>query len=240
MRAAAFASSMSVTPAQPREISFFKPAATALRFDFDGRYADLSTRTEAYQGHIVTIVDLKHPARPVEVSRWWLPGAVGRRGEKPYWGYERYDVIIRRRFGDRLEFSYCMAVLVILDIFGRYRQAQSHSAAIINDLPPFFTCTFVPRAVQIRGKSVAVAARTKPPPSPPRNRWRRSCGCLMSATSRILSRCRRTPCRSSDTPSTRAEHGGRFGVRNQRHERMTDSLVHVTWFRGRSSTSPIL
>ena len=35
----------------------------------------------------------------------------------------------------------------------------------------------------------------------------------------------------SDTPWTRAEHGGRFGA-HQCHERMTDSLVHVTWFRG--------
>jgi hypothetical protein len=33
------------------------------------------------------------------------------------------------------------------------------------------------------------------------------------------------------TPWTRAEHGGRFGA-HQCHERMTDSLVHVTWFRG--------
>ena len=35
----------------------------------------------------------------------------------------------------------------------------------------------------------------------------------------------------ADTPWTRAEHGGRFGA-HQCHERMTDTLVYVTWFRG--------
>jgi len=34
-----------------------------------------------------------------------------------------------------------------------------------------------------------------------------------------------------DTPWTRAEHGGRFGA-HQCHERMKDSLVYLTWFRG--------
>ena len=55
------------------------------RFDFDGRYAYISPTAEGYVGNIVMILDLADPAKPVEVSRWWIPGS-GRRAARPIRG----------------------------------------------------------------------------------------------------------------------------------------------------------
>ena len=44
------------------------------RYDFDGRYAYISPTADGYVGNIVMILDLKDPARPEEVGRWWIPG----------------------------------------------------------------------------------------------------------------------------------------------------------------------
>jgi len=41
------------------------------RFTFDGRYAYISAHLEGYIGRIVMILDLKNPACPEEVGRWW-------------------------------------------------------------------------------------------------------------------------------------------------------------------------
>ena len=44
------------------------------RFDFDGRYAYISPTMDGYVGNIVMILDMKNPAKPEEVGRWWMPG----------------------------------------------------------------------------------------------------------------------------------------------------------------------
>ena len=55
------------------------------RFDFDGRYAYISPTCDGYLGNIVMILDLKNPAKPEEVGRWWMPGQWTAGGEKPTW-----------------------------------------------------------------------------------------------------------------------------------------------------------
>ena len=68
----------------PREIAFFKAAGRGVhRFTFDGRYAYLSPMMEGYVGNIVLILDLKDPAKPEEVGRWWMPGQWTAGGETP-------------------------------------------------------------------------------------------------------------------------------------------------------------
>ena len=80
-------------PTKPKEISFFPTAGNGVhRFDFDGRYAYLSTGIEGYLRNIVVIVDVSDPAKPKEVSRWWLPGQWTAGGEEP----------ARRRFALRV------------------------------------------------------------------------------------------------------------------------------------------
>lgn len=216
-------------PQKPRELSFFKTGSNGVhRFDFDGRYAHLSTRMEGYEGYIVMIVDLKNPCHPVEVSHWWLPGQWVAGGEKPYWGYERYECHHPMRFGDRLYVSYCMAGLVILDISDI---AKPKLVSRYNYHPPFFkTHTFIRAPFAIGGKEIAVAVDEQPPrPRPeqiPAFMW------IFDATDETdLRPLSAYSMSEADTPWTRAEHGGRFGA-HQCHERMTDSLVYVTWFRG--------
>ena len=55
------------------------------RFDFDGRYAYISPTMDGYVGNIMMILDLKDPARPEEVGRWWMPGQWIAGGETPTW-----------------------------------------------------------------------------------------------------------------------------------------------------------
>jgi hypothetical protein len=90
---------------------------------------------EGYPGNIVLIVDLTDPARPEEVSRWWLPGQWIAGGEQPDWGNQRYECHHPLRFGDRLYVSYCMAGMIILDISDI---ATPRVVSHYNYHPPFF------------------------------------------------------------------------------------------------------
>ncbi len=102
---------------QPREIAFFACAGKGVhRFDFDGRYVYLSPEVEGCVGNVVMIVDLADPARPREVSRWWLPGQAVAAGEKPDWEGRAHRNHHPLRYGDRLYVSYWHGGFVILDI----------------------------------------------------------------------------------------------------------------------------
>jgi hypothetical protein len=218
-------------PAKPRELAFFKTGGNGVhRFDFDGRYAHLSTRMDGYYGYIVMIVDLKDPSRPQEVSRWWLPGQWTAGGENSYWGYERYECHHPLRFGNRLYVSYCMAGIVILDIgdISKPKVLGQH-----NYHPPFFkTHTVVPAPYKYGGKNILIAVDEQPPrPRPgqvPAFMW------LFDATEiNNIKPLSAYSMSEEDTPWKRGElgFGARFGA-HQCNERMKDSLVHVTWFRG--------
>jgi hypothetical protein len=216
-------------PHKPGELSFFKTGGNGVhRFDFDGRYAYLSTRMDGYEGYIVMIVDLKNASCPEEVSRWWLPGQWIAGGEKPYWGYERYECHHPLRFGDRLYVSYCMAGIVILDISD---VTKPRLVSRYNYHPPFFkTHTFARSPYRVGEKDVAIVVDEQPPrPRPeqvPAFMW-----VFDVSDETNLKPLSAYSMSEADTPWTRREHGGRFGA-HQCHERMTDSLVYVTWFRG--------
>jgi hypothetical protein len=86
------------------------------RFDFDGRYAYISPTMDGYVGNIVMILDLKDPARPEEVGRWWMPGQWTAGGETPTWKGDAHKCHHPLRYGNRLYTSYWQGGLVILDI----------------------------------------------------------------------------------------------------------------------------
>lgn len=86
------------------------------RFDFDGRYAYISPTWDGYLGNIVMILDLKDPARPEEVGRWWMPGQWTAGGEKPAWTGAAHKCHHPLRHGNRLYTSYWHGGFVILDI----------------------------------------------------------------------------------------------------------------------------
>ena len=219
-------------PTAPAETAFHKTGGNGVhRFDFDGRYAYLSTRMEGYQGNIVLIVDLNDPAKPKEVSRWWLPGQWIAGGEQPDWGHQRFECHHPLRFGDRLYVSYCMAGMIILDISDI---ASPRRVSQYNYHPPFFkthTCARMP--FKLGGRDIAVAVDEQPPrPRPgqvPAFMW------VFDVTDETdpqpLSAYTMseddTPWKLGDLTPGQA----RFGA-HQCHERMTDSLVYVAWFRG--------
>src|SRR5574340_1521050 len=58
--------------ARPRLIHFQKTHGIGVhRFDMDGNYAYISTEMPGYIGNILVIYDIRNPARPEEISRWW-------------------------------------------------------------------------------------------------------------------------------------------------------------------------
>ena len=215
----------------PREISFFATGGNGVhRFDFDGRYAYLSTRMEGYKGNIVQIVDVEDPAKPEEISRWWLPGQWIAGGEEPGWGDQRYECHHPLRFGDRLYVSYCMAGMVILDIGDI---AKPRMISRYNYHPPFFKTHTVARMPhRLGGRDVAVVVDEQPPrPRPgdvPAFMW--VFDVTDEANPQPLSAYSMS---EDDTPWKMGDLGtaARFGA-HQCHERMTGSLVYVVWFRG--------
>src|SRR5687767_16014244 len=68
----------------------------------DERYAYISTEMEGYVGNILVIYDLRNPAHPEEVSRWWMPGQHVAGGEQPTWVGRRNRLHHALRFGDEL------------------------------------------------------------------------------------------------------------------------------------------
>ena len=103
-------------PSNPREIGCFRTGGRGMhRFDFDGRYAYLSTEMEGYRGNIVLIIDLHDPSRPQEVSRWWLPGQWVAGGEDPTL-HKGHRVHHPLRFGNRLYVSCCNAGMALVDV----------------------------------------------------------------------------------------------------------------------------
>ena len=86
------------------------------RFDFDGRYAYISPTMDGYLGNIVMILDLKDPAKPQEVGRWWMPGQHIAGGETPTWRGAAHKCHHPLRYGNRLYTSYWHGGFVILDI----------------------------------------------------------------------------------------------------------------------------
>jgi hypothetical protein len=101
----------------PREIAFHRTGGRGVhRFDVDDGYAYIATGLDGYADYIVQVVDLADPARPREVSRWWLPGqwtAGGEpRGPEMHGHYCHHPL----RLGDRLYTGYWHAGFVILDV----------------------------------------------------------------------------------------------------------------------------
>ena len=71
---------------KPRLVHYERTAGFGThRFDVDADYAYISTEMDGYVGNILVIYDLKDPAKPHEVSRWWMPGQHVAGGETPTW-----------------------------------------------------------------------------------------------------------------------------------------------------------
>jgi len=220
----------------PRLITHCKTHGRGVhRFDMDESYAYISTEMEGYVGNILVIYDIRNPAHPEEVSRWWMPGQHVAGGEQPTWVGRRNRLHHALRFGDEL-WAGCwhggVAVIDVSDI------RQPRTLGSYNYHPPFPepSHTFMPVPQRIGGRRIAVAIDEEDhahSAAEMERRRGRPHGCLWVLDVTNLKEI--TPLSifevsELDSPWSRAAPG-RFGA-HQFQEHMDGTLVYCTWFSG--------
>jgi hypothetical protein len=205
------------------------------RFDMDEKYAYISTEMEGYVGNILVIYDLRNPAKPEEVSRWWLPGQFIAGGEKPAWQGRRNRLHHALRFGDELWAGCWHGGIAVIDV-ADIRKPRTLGA--YNYHPPFPepSHTFMPVPKPIGGRRIAVAIDEEDhahSADEMERRKGRPHGCLWVFDVSDLKNIRPLSIfevSELDSPWSRAAPG-RFGA-HQFQEHMDGTLVYCTWFSG--------
>ncbi len=223
-------------PARPEPISTVKTGGIGVhRFDMDENYAYISTEMDGFIGNILVIHDIRDPAHPEEVSRWWMPGQHLAGGEMPDWWGHANRLHHALRHGDRLWAGCWHAGLRIIDVADI---TAPRTIGEYNYHPPYpepsHTFMAVPFAVggrqiaiaideedQYYGAAEAAARRGRPHA----NLW------VFDVTDpsdmKPLSLYQVS---EADSPWSRAP-GTRFGA-HQFQEHMTDTRVYCAWFSG--------
>ena len=209
---------------KPREIAFYETNGGVHRFTFDGRYAYLSVHVEGYIGRIPIIVDLKDPAKPVEVGRWWMPGQWLAGGEKPNWEGTAHQCHHPIRYGDRLYVSYWHGGFVILDIAD---MSKPKFISGLNWSPPYPSPihTTLPIPWKLMGRDMMVVVDEeagKRAPAPPAFMW------MVDITDekQPVSVSTFNPDGAWDIAP-----GNQYGA-HQPAEQVYDNKMFVTWFSG--------
>ena len=222
------------TPSQPKFIHRQLTGGIGVhRFDMDERYAYISTEMDGYVGNILVIYDMRDPAKPQEVSRWWMPGQHVAGGETPTWPGKRHRLHHALRFGNEMWASYWHGGFRVVDISDMTRPK---TVASYNYHPPFPepTHTVMPAPGQIGGKRIALAIdeedQAQSANEEQARRGRPHAGMSLydvtdTSTIKPLSLFEVS---ELDSPFARTP-GARFGA-HQFHERMTGTLVHAVWF----------
>jgi hypothetical protein len=223
-------------PENPRLIAHHRTHGRGVhRFDMDERYAYISTEMEGYVGNILVIYDIRDPARPQEVSRWWMPGQHVAGGEKPGWVGRRNRLHHALRFGDELWAGCWHAGVRVIDISDI---RAPRTIGEYNYHPPFPepSHTFMPVPVRIGGRRIAVAIDEEDHAHSAEEMERRRGrphGCLWVFDVTETSAIRPLAIfevSELDSPWSRAAPG-RFGA-HQFQEHMEGTLVYCAWFAG--------
>ncbi len=222
--------------AKPKLLAFHKTHGIGVhRFDMDANYAYISTEMPGYKGNILVIYDIRNPAKPEEVSRWWLPGQHIAGGEKPAWPGRQHRLHHALRSGDRL-FAGCwhggVRVIDVSDI------RKPKTIGEYNYHPPFPepSHTFMDVPFRIGGKHIALAIDEEDYAHDAQEMARRRGrphGCLWVFDITDVAKIQPLSIfevSELDSPFSRAAPG-RFGA-HQFHERMDGTLVYCTWFAG--------
>lgn len=214
----------------PKELSYVRTHGFGVhRFDMDENYAYISTEMEGYIGNILVIYDLADPARPQEISRWWMPGQHIAGGETPHWTGYGNRLHHALRTGNELWAAVWNAGIRVVDVSDI---ANPVTIAEHNYHPPVKepTHTVLPFSSPINGRRIAAAvdeehAREPGPGEPPAHLW------LFDVTDfnniQALSSFHVPEWMS---PWSRVP-GGRFGA-HQFREKLDTTLVYCTWFSG--------
>jgi hypothetical protein len=205
------------------------------RFDMDGSYAYISTEMEGFVGNILVIYDIRNPARPQEVSRWWMPGQHVAGGEKPAWAGRRNRLHHALRFGDELWAGCWHAGLRVINI------SDMHAPRTVGEYnyhPPFPepSHTFMPVPSPIGGRRIALAIDEEDHAHSAEEMERRrgrphACLWVLDVTDlKKIQSLSLFEVSELDSPWSRAAPG-RFGA-HQFQEHMDGTLVYCAWFAG--------
>jgi hypothetical protein len=223
-------------PAKPKLICYQKTGGIGVhRFDLDERYAFISTEMKGYVGNILVIYDLRNPAKPHEVSRWWVPGQHVEGGETPGWAGRRYRLHHALRFGTEMWASCWHAGFYVVDVtdLTRPKTAGHYN---YHPLFPEPTHTVMPVPDKIRGRRIALAIDEEDQAqsaSEEEARRGRAHACILTFDVTDLAQIKplgQFQVSELDSPFSRTS-GARFGG-HQFCERMKGTLVHATWFGG--------
>lgn len=214
-------------PASPRQVAFVRTHGVGVhRFDVDERYAYITTEVEGYLGGITVIYDLATPARPREVSRWWLPGQWTAGGETPTWEGKRHRTHHALRCGDRLAIGCWYGGLALVDVSDITRP---RTLSYLDWSPPYLAPTHTAMKIpwKIRERDILVAtdehitdAHTDPSPF----FW----------VVDISDESKLVPVANHIVPESAVRNtAGRFGSHQPQEQLYPgDNVLHVTWFSG--------
>jgi len=222
--------------AKPRLLVHQKTGGRGVhRFYMDADYAYISTEMTGYIGAILVIYDIRHPARPEEISRWWLPGQHLAGGEKQTWAGRSHRLHHALRFGDELWAGCWHAGVRVVDV-SDIRKPRTIGG--YNYHPPFPepTHTFMRVPFPIDGRRLALAIDEEDHAHSAEEMERRRGrphGCLWVFDVTDLSKIEPLAIyqvSEMDSPWSRTAPG-RFGG-HQFQEHMSDTLVYCAWFAG--------
>jgi hypothetical protein len=221
---------------RPRLISTQKTGGIGVhRFDMDANYAYISTEMPGYIGNILVIYDIRNPARPEEISRWWLPGQHLAGGEKPTWPGRQHRLHHTLRVGDKLWAGCWHGGVRVIDV-ANIRKPRTIGE--YNYHPPFPepSHTFMGLPFALDGRQIAIAIDEEDhahSADEMARRRGRPHGCLWVFDVTDLANIKPLSIyevSELDSPWSRAAPG-RFGA-HQFQEHMKDTLVYCAWFAG--------
>jgi hypothetical protein len=223
---------------KPKLITFQKTYGIGVhRFDMDANYAYISTEAEGYVGNILMIYDIRNPAKPQEVSKWWIPGQHLANGEKPTWPGRQHRLHHTLRVGDRLYAGCWHGGVRIVDV-SDIRKPKTIGA--YNYHPPFPepSHTFMELPQRIDGRTIAIAideedhAHSAEEMAKRRGRPHASLWTFDITDPAHIQPLAMFEVSELESPWSRAAPG-RFGAHQfQEHMKGGDTLVYCAWFAG--------
>lgn len=224
--------------AKPRLIHFHKTHGVGVhRFDMDANYAYISTEMEGFLGNILVNYDIRNPAKPEEVSRWWMPGQHIAGGEKPTWLGRQHRLHHAMRVDDRMYAGCWHGGVHIIDV-ADIRKPKTLGS--YNYHPPFPepSHTFLALNKRIDGRHIAIAideedhAHSAEEMDKRRGRPHAALWTFDITDPANIRPLAIFEVSELDSPWSRAAPG-RFGAHQfQEHFKGGETLVYCAWFAG--------
>lgn len=213
---------------RPKLITHQKTGGVGVhRFDVDERYAYISTEMDGYVGNILVIYDVADPAKPLELSRWWMPGQHVAGGEQPLWKGQHWRLHHTMRHEDKLYAGCWQGGVRIIDVadIKKPRTVASYNYHPLYVEPSH---TFFPVPFELAGRKIALVTDEQHDhhhPGQPR-------ACLWVFDVTDLAHIHPiAQFHVSELDSPYVRNKGRFGC-HQFQEHMEDTYVFCSWFSG--------